>query len=109
MGGDQKSATYTGVNWPLMRYADIVLMFAESENEINGPTQAAKEALSLIRQRAFPEELWYSKVVNYIDSVSTSKEDFFNAIVDERDGNLAVKCCVNMILCDGIYWEKRFG
>jgi hypothetical protein len=84
MGGDQKSATYTGVNWPLMRYADIVLMFAESENEINGPTQAAKEALSLIRQRAFPEELWYSKVVNYIDSVSTSKEDFFNAIVDER-------------------------
>lgn len=84
MGGDQKSATYTGVNWPLMRYADIVLMFAESENEINGPTQAAKEALSLIRQRAFPKELWSSKVVNYVDSVSTSKESFFNAIVDER-------------------------
>ncbi|OFX32196.1 MAG: hypothetical protein A2W90_01615 [Bacteroidetes bacterium GWF2_42_66] len=84
MGGDLASANFTGVNWPLMRYSDIVLMYAESENEINGPTPAAKEALSLIRQRAFPQELWASKVTNYVDSVATSKDGFFNAIVDER-------------------------
>jgi hypothetical protein len=84
MGGSFQKAGYTGINFPIMRYADVILMFAESENEINGPTQAAKEALSLIRQRAFPEELWASKVVHYVDSVSVSKEDFFNAIVDER-------------------------
>jgi hypothetical protein len=84
MGGDLRGASYTGVNWPLMRYSDIVLMFAETENELNGPTAAAKEALSSVRRRAFSTDLWNTKVVHYVDSVSGSKNDFFNAIVDER-------------------------
>lgn len=85
MGGDYKAALNTGVNCPLMRYADIILMFAETENEINnGPTQAAKDALSLIRQRSFPQASWVDKVTNYVDSVSVNKDAFFNAIVDER-------------------------
>lgn len=85
MGGDLQTAQYTGVNWPLMRYSDILLMYAETENEINGgPTQEAKNALSKVRQRAFPAEQWPSKVVSYIESVSRSKDDFFEAIVDER-------------------------
>ena len=74
----------TGVNRPWMRYSDIILMFAEAENEINGPTQAAKDALAMVRQRAFPEETWPEKVDAYIDSVAAGKESFFNAIVDER-------------------------
>ncbi|MBN1184282.1 MAG: RagB/SusD family nutrient uptake outer membrane protein [Bacteroidales bacterium] len=74
----------TGVNLPLMRYSDILLMFAEAENEINGPTAAAKEALALVRKRAFPQDVWTEKVDNYIDSISASKDAFFNAIVDER-------------------------
>ena len=84
LGGDLSKVSYTGVNWPLMRYADIVLMFAESENEINGPTQAAQNALSSVRKRAFPEEEWATDVVAYANSVSASKESFFDAIVDER-------------------------
>jgi len=85
MGGDLATVQFTGVNWPLMRYADVVLMFAETENEINGgPTQAAKDALALIRKRAFPQDLWASKVTHYVDSVSASKESFFDAIVNER-------------------------
>ncbi|WNH11209.1 RagB/SusD family nutrient uptake outer membrane protein [Thalassobellus suaedae] len=35
----------TGINWPMMRYADVLLMYAEAENELNGPTIDAKEAL----------------------------------------------------------------
>lgn len=85
MGGDLQTAQYTGVNWPIMRYADILLMYAETENEINGaPTQAAKDALSEVRERAFSAALWPAKVNHYVDSVSASKEDFFHAIVDER-------------------------
>ena len=30
------SAKGTGINWPMMRYADVLLMLAETENEING-------------------------------------------------------------------------
>lgn len=85
LGGDFKKVYFTGVNFPIMRYSDIVLMFAETENEINnGPTVAAKEALSQVRQRAFISDIWASKVNQYVDSVSTSKDGFFNAIVNER-------------------------
>jgi len=74
----------TGINWPMMRYADVLLMFAESENELNnGPTPAAKEALKRVRQRAFDEADWAEKVDQYIGANST-KQTFFDAIVDER-------------------------
>jgi hypothetical protein len=59
-------------------------MYAETENEINGPNAAAKDALSRVRERAFDVSAWGPKVVTYVDSVASSKEDFFNAIVDER-------------------------
>lgn len=78
------TAKGTGINWPMMRYADIILMHAEAENELNGPTADAQNALKRIRQRAFDESVWTTKVDGYVDSVSASKEDFFNAIVDER-------------------------
>ncbi len=85
MGGDLQTAQFTGVNWPIMRYADILLMYAETENEINGgPTQEAKDALSMIRERAFSNDQWSSKVTDYVESVSGNKDDFFDAIVDER-------------------------
>lgn len=74
----------SGINWVMMRYADVLLMFAETENELNGaPTGEAKEALKEVRRRAFNAEDQQEKVENYVNALS-SKEDFFNAIVDER-------------------------
>lgn len=84
MGGDLKDVQFPGLDNPIMRYSDILLMFAESENEINGPSQAAKDALASVRKRALPQEFWASKVTHYVDSVAVGKESFFNAIVDER-------------------------
>lgn len=78
------SAKGTGVNWPMMRYSDVLLMFAEAENELNGPTAEAQEALKRVRQRAFDDADWPEKVDQYVTNVSASKEDFFEAIVDER-------------------------
>ena len=78
------SAKGTGINWPMLRYSDVLLMFAEAENELNGPTPAAQEHLKRVRRRAFDEELWAEKVDAYVTGVSGSKEDFFEAIVDER-------------------------
>lgn len=78
------SAKGTGINWPMMRYPDVLLMFAEAENELYGPTAEAQAALARVRQRAFDETLWSTKVDQYIAEVSASKESFFEAIVDER-------------------------
>lgn len=78
------SSKGTGINWPLMRYSDVLLMLAEADNEINGgPTQLAKDMLARVRQRAFAAENYSEKVTNYINKLTT-KESFFNAIVDER-------------------------
>ncbi|SFU15276.1 Starch-binding associating with outer membrane [Algoriphagus locisalis] len=78
------SAKGTGINWPMMRYADVLLMFAEAENELNGPTAEAQEALKRVRRRAFSDELWSSRVDGYVSDISASKDSFFEAIVDER-------------------------
>lgn len=83
-GQGANSAKGTGINWPMLRYADVLLMFAEAENELNGPTAEAKAAFRRVRERAFSETLWPEKVDAYINQISQSKAAFFNAIVDER-------------------------
>lgn len=42
----------TPINFPLLRYSDVLLMYAEAENRINGPTPAAHDALNQVRERA---------------------------------------------------------
>lgn len=87
----------TGVNASYMRYADVLLMYAEAVNENNnGPTDAAKEALKKVRRRAFPEKIWNEKVENYVNSKS-DKESFFKLLLMSVNGNLAVRIKENMI------------
>src|SRR5690606_6260584 len=48
-----KNATRTPQNVPLLRYTDILMMYAEAENAINGPTAEAVEAVNKVRRRAW--------------------------------------------------------
>jgi len=85
------SSKSTGINWPLMRYSDVLLMLAEAENELNGPTNTAKNALAQVRQRAFSAADQTEKVDNYVNSLG-SKDAFFNAIVNERAWEFGGEC-----------------
>ncbi len=78
------SSKGTGINYPLMRYSDVLLMLAEAENELNGPTALAKEALTQVRARAFNKSPNYAADVTGYVAALNSKEAFFNAIVNER-------------------------
>ncbi|MBK9336294.1 MAG: RagB/SusD family nutrient uptake outer membrane protein [Lewinellaceae bacterium] len=78
------SAKGTGINWPMLRYSDVLLMYAEAENELSGPTASAKDALKRVRQRAFAPEHWAEKVDNYVETIAAGKASFFEALVDER-------------------------
>lgn len=42
----------TNTNWPILRYADVLLMLAEATNEQTGPTAEALDYVNLIRKRA---------------------------------------------------------
>ncbi|WP_101690866.1 RagB/SusD family nutrient uptake outer membrane protein [Dysgonomonas massiliensis] len=46
-----KNKNYTPINFPILRYSDVLLMYAEAENELNGPTNA-EWALNTVRERA---------------------------------------------------------
>lgn len=39
-------------NYRMIRFADVLLMFAEAENEVNGPTQEVLDAINRVRARA---------------------------------------------------------
>lgn len=74
----------TGINYPYMRYADVLLMYAEAANEVNnGPTAEAIDAFKQVRRRAFQEADWGEKVDNYVSAAGT-KDDFLKLIQDER-------------------------
>ncbi len=87
----QTSSSDDGINKQYMRYAEVILMAAELENELNGPAAAAPY-LKKIRRRAFDEADWAEKVDAYVDALTT-KEAMFNAIVDEH----AFEFCGEMV------------
>jgi hypothetical protein len=67
------------VNWPVLRFADVILMFAEADNELNGgPSTDAQNALLEIRKRAFVGN------ESRIPAIPTDYAGFFDAIVKER-------------------------
>ncbi|MCI9846038.1 RagB/SusD family nutrient uptake outer membrane protein [Flavobacterium pectinovorum] len=73
----------TGVNYSWMRFADVLLMYAEAVNERFGPRQDAQECLKRVRRRAFSQADWSVKVDSYVASKS-NPDLFFQAIMDER-------------------------
>lgn len=63
------------LNIPLLRYSDVLLMYAEAENYLkNGPTQEAKSALQTIRDRAGVGSL----------QIPSTPQEFEDALVQER-------------------------
>lgn len=64
------------MNYPVMRLADVFLMYAEADNEINGPQPYAIKLVNRVRERGNLPALSGAK--------TASKEDFFAAIEQER-------------------------
>ena len=74
---------YFSLKWQIIRYSDVLLMFAEAENQLNGPTAAAYNAINQVRRRG------YGKAINTADATvdlpaGLSQSAFFTAIVKER-------------------------
>ena len=71
---DKKDKNYTSINFPILRYADVLLMIAEAENEANnGPTTLAYQCMKEVRERAGLNEL-----------PDMTQEEFRQTVKDER-------------------------
>ena len=68
----------TDNNWPVLRYADVLLMLAESINEASGPNAEAYDYLNQVRKRAG---------LAAVDGLS--KDAFRTAVLKERRVELA--------------------
>lgn len=64
----------SGINFPVLRYADVLLMYAEAINEQGAPTQAAYDAINKVRERAGIPDL----------PSGLSQADFRTAVYQER-------------------------
>lgn len=86
------------IDFPVLRYSDVLLMYAEAVNAVNGPTPEAIAALDQVRQRAGLEAIQVSNP----EKVG-SQAAFFEEIVDERFRELAFE---GIRKHDLIRWEK---
>jgi hypothetical protein len=74
---------YFGLKWQIIRYSDVLLMYAEAENEINGPTATAYTAVNQVRRRGYGKAIGTADATVDLPS-GLSKTTFFDAIVKER-------------------------
>jgi hypothetical protein len=82
-------ANYSNVNWYILRYADVLLLYAEALNEVNqGPTDAAYEAVNMVRRRGFGLDITTASSLADL-SEGMSYEEFQQAVRDERKYELA--------------------
>lgn len=83
-----KDQDFSNINFPMLRYSDVLLMFAEADLQLNGVTAEAYEAVNQVRRRGF------GKAVNIPDPAvdlppGMAQVDFLEAIKKERFCELA--------------------
>lgn len=72
------------IDWPQLRYSDVLLMYAEAQNELNhAPTADAISAFEKVRTRAFGGD------ATKIGETPDTYQGFRNAIINERKLELA--------------------
>ena len=83
-----KHRTYNSTNFPVIRYADVLLMKAEAEIQVNGATDIAYDAINQVRRRG------YGTSVNTPDAAADltpglSQSDLIKELQNERERELA--------------------
>ncbi|HUQ67468.1 MAG TPA: RagB/SusD family nutrient uptake outer membrane protein [Flavitalea sp.] len=74
------------MNMPIIRYADVLLIYAEAANAVNhGPTQAAVDAINLVIDRANG----YAPIAEHpLLTTGMTEADFDAAVIEERNQEL---------------------
>ncbi|MEO6540610.1 MAG: RagB/SusD family nutrient uptake outer membrane protein [Ferruginibacter sp.] len=102
------SADGHGNDFILYRYADLVLVLAEAENEVNGPSQLAYTNLNAVRERA-----------KLTDLSGLTKDQFRDAVINERNLELSFEelrwfdlkrtgKLKDVIIASGRNWNDRY-
>ena len=71
-----------GNNYYILRYADVLLMYAEAENELNGASVEAYHAFNQVRRRGFGYPIEVASPADL--TAGLSKEQFRDSLMVER-------------------------
>jgi hypothetical protein len=83
-----RSLTRTDAMMPLLRYADVVLIYAEASNEVDGLNNDALNALNAVRTRSNASPKWFGPSE---EGGIETKEEFRSAVLEERAMELALE------------------
>lgn len=94
------TSSYTGINHILLRYADVLLMFAEADSWLNnGPTPDAIAALKQVRKRAFKG----NEALIDAETYPSDLPGFLGVLMQERSWELGTE---GVRKWDLIRWNK---
>ena len=80
-----------GNDYPVIRYAEVLLIYAEAESQANGgPTSAAYDAINRVRRRAYGLPL-DSPAPNVDIPANLNAQGFRDKIIDERSWEFLVE------------------
>jgi starch-binding outer membrane protein, SusD/RagB family len=87
---DEEYNTYQSrSNFPIIRYADVLLIYAEAANMAAGaPTAEAYDAINQVRRRAFNVDLTLPSAIADLPA-GLSQTDFDDAVIEERNRELS--------------------
>ena len=91
----QTTTQTSTLNWPVIRYADLLLIYAEASNEAGTPTTKGYEAVNAVRKRA-----------ELTDLAGLSQAEFREAVWRERWYEL---CFENITWFDMVRLRKGFN
>ena len=103
---EPKHRSYTPTNFPLLRYSDVLLMFAEADNEVGkAPSAEAYEAVNQVVRRGYGKDQYVPDAS--VDWAGMDYETFRQEIQNERSRELAYECLRKADLVRwGIFYEK---
>lgn len=90
-----RSTNYTPINFPILRYSDVLLMWAEAvvadvTNSDADELAQAHEYVNQVRRRGYGLDIYTPNAE--VDIASTTKSDLFETIKDERARELGFEC-----------------
>ena len=84
----KSTSSYTGINHILLRYSDVLLMFAEADAWLNGgATAEGIDALKQVRRRAFKG----NEAIIDAETYPSDLDGFMNVIMQERAWELGAE------------------
>ena len=91
---EDRTTSYTPINFPLLRYSDVLLMWAESviadKTTSDAELAQAREYINWVRRRGYGVDLYTPNEA--VDTPDAGRDELYEVLKDERARELGYEC-----------------